>query len=624
MPENHGVTTVQFDSWTGKYLRVGTTEQDWNVYAVRASRLPWPDFPTKDVLVDFDPTSDASFTFLQSCLQNCLANHHETCRSNGGGNGAKGSTGWLPTRLLRFHKTGFRLIETEQVADKSSIRYVALSYCWGGDQKLKLTTAGLAALRRGMPLSILPPLFHDVLFLCRKLGVDHIWIDSLCIVQDSAADWQRECVLMPEVYRYAFVTLAAGSAASTNQSMLQRDVGAVPGFRKPQTVWLRDASGAPLGELLLVPHNRTTRHTSSGTWGPSPDPLATRAWTLQERLLASRVIYFGLGELEWTCGAVELCECTPEAIRGDGADTKWRYHSANALTSREHALRFWYVQVRNYSKRRLTYTTDKLPAVEGLARAVGPWLGGDGIKSYAAGLWLDDMARGLAWYCIPSEKTVYLTDCGAPSWSWASVGQSVGFNTIEWYDILVPFIRGCRMITDPTAAAASHTVLGGRHHGSHLSVEAPLMFARLLPGKGSYTGKVHIRLLVSGDEDGDEENGLKFNMDVDGMMEVSTDGVVRRSADAYDAAELASRLAAEPLVYAMPAVYHGQSGRDSIGRFTFVVLSRVSEKPEQFQRLGSFGILIERSGEAPLDPNAGLPKDSLPWSDEDYQTLVIV
>jgi hypothetical protein len=59
----------------------------------------------------------------------------------------------------------------------------------------------------------LPQNFQNAVFMTRALGSRYIWVDSLCIIQDSAEDWAREGSQMDEVHKFARLTLAATSLA---------------------------------------------------------------------------------------------------------------------------------------------------------------------------------------------------------------------------------------------------------------------------------------------------------------------------------------------------------------------------------------------------------------------------
>lgn len=42
----------------------------------------------------------------------------------------------------------------------------------------------------------LPATFQDAVDFTRRLGLQYIWIDSICIIQGDEADWARESSLM--------------------------------------------------------------------------------------------------------------------------------------------------------------------------------------------------------------------------------------------------------------------------------------------------------------------------------------------------------------------------------------------------------------------------------------------
>jgi hypothetical protein len=91
-------------------------------------------------------------------------------------------------------------------------QYVALSHCWGGAQLLATTTVTLGKRKEGIPMASLPKTFYDAVITTRKLGFDYLWIDSLCIIQDSTEDWAQESANMAAVYSGATVVIAADAA----------------------------------------------------------------------------------------------------------------------------------------------------------------------------------------------------------------------------------------------------------------------------------------------------------------------------------------------------------------------------------------------------------------------------
>jgi Heterokaryon incompatibility protein (HET) len=51
------------------------------------------------------------------------------------------------------------------------------------------------------------------------LGIRYLWIDSLCIIQDSKEDWSYEASLMGQYYQNSAVTIAAVGAEDGNDGL---------------------------------------------------------------------------------------------------------------------------------------------------------------------------------------------------------------------------------------------------------------------------------------------------------------------------------------------------------------------------------------------------------------------
>ena len=78
--------------------------------------------------------------------------------------------------------------------------YAALSHCWGKVRPLTTTSTNLNQHLISIPLSSMPEMFQDAVIASRELGIRYLWIDSLCIIQDSVEDWELECSKMGRVY----------------------------------------------------------------------------------------------------------------------------------------------------------------------------------------------------------------------------------------------------------------------------------------------------------------------------------------------------------------------------------------------------------------------------------------
>ena len=92
-------------------------------------------------------------------------------------------------------------------------RYAALSHCWGtpsaSNPGFKTEAHNYERMRAGIAFESMPALFQDAIFTTWKLGIPYLWIDSVCIIQDSKEDWEAESAKMGSVYRNAYVTIVA-------------------------------------------------------------------------------------------------------------------------------------------------------------------------------------------------------------------------------------------------------------------------------------------------------------------------------------------------------------------------------------------------------------------------------
>ncbi|KAH7412357.1 heterokaryon incompatibility protein-domain-containing protein [Phaeosphaeria sp. MPI-PUGE-AT-0046c] len=108
----------------------------------------------------------------------------------------------LPTRVLDLgtstadDSADIRLWETKGAHG----RYATLSYCWGGYNEVRTLKSNLQDRCVGISWTELPSVFQQAVTVTRGLGIQYLWIDALCIVQDDAVDWRAEAGQMANVY----------------------------------------------------------------------------------------------------------------------------------------------------------------------------------------------------------------------------------------------------------------------------------------------------------------------------------------------------------------------------------------------------------------------------------------
>ena len=221
---------------------------------------------------------------------------------------------------------------------------------------------------------------------------------------------------MAAIYGNSKVTIAAVNARDGDGGCFNDD-DKVVSFKHP-------VSGASMATRKYNSH-RQYNHTLNYVTRRSEMPLFARAWTLQEELLAARVLYYGPTEIFFQCRKLVACQCKPIINDSVGNTIKGFYERSRfESTNAQLTLRNWRHVVTQYSSRCLTVETDRLTALSGLAKSfMKPDLG-----AYLAGMWEKDLHESLTWRSWQPKRarpSVYL----APSWSWASTGSSIIYET---------------------------------------------------------------------------------------------------------------------------------------------------------------------------------------------------
>lgn len=299
--------------------------------------------------------------------------------------------------------------------------YVCLSHCWGTARSFHLTTLGsLSASLRGINLIALPKTFQDAIDMTRRLGYRFLWIDSLCIVQDSVDDWARESANMASIYQNAVLTLAATRATGDEVGFL----GLAQSYPTHKIVLETREALRQICARRRVPHIIPIEGEHIEEM-----PLLKRGWVYQERMLSRRILHFGKSELSWECLEDTACECKHVGTLTNGYETSHR-------TPKQHHQKFinqpknsglghrWHQVVKEYSQLSLTYGQDIFPALSGMAKQMQQRSN----DVYLAGLWKATLLDDLCWYNVSSVKEKRRV-WRAPTWSWASVDGAVEFST---------------------------------------------------------------------------------------------------------------------------------------------------------------------------------------------------
>jgi hypothetical protein len=131
------------------------------------------------------------------------------------------------------------------------------------------------ALRTGFAIKDLPKTFREAIQFTRALSVQYLWIDSLCILQDSLEDWRHQSALMGEIYKNCFCNLAAtGSSNSQGGIFVERDLNMIRPFNLAIMEKSLDGRIAHQGRYYVWDAGLWRNHVETA-------PLNRRGWVLQ-------------------------------------------------------------------------------------------------------------------------------------------------------------------------------------------------------------------------------------------------------------------------------------------------------------------------------------------------------
>lgn len=114
--------------------------------------------------------------------------------------------------------TDIRVVESKNVPRGS--RYATFNHCWGV-HRARLTKELLPSFKEQISSRALTKTFLDASQVMRALNIEYVWIDSLCIVQDSEEDRRREAFIMWEVYTNSYLHLSATASRESSKGLFR-------------------------------------------------------------------------------------------------------------------------------------------------------------------------------------------------------------------------------------------------------------------------------------------------------------------------------------------------------------------------------------------------------------------
>jgi hypothetical protein len=349
-------------------------------------------------------------------LNECVASH---------GSCPKPGPAPLPTRVIDCKDPSKpRLFVTRGISSP----YVALSYVWGSDASHITLRSNFDSYIAGIDARIIPQTILDAIMVTHRLGMRYLWVDAFCIIQDSSEDKNTELVRMGLIYRDAYLTIIASSAAHANAGILHDRH--MPGYYAAHPHLPFHCRDGRVGTVSVFTAGKSD-------YEPMKDPVDHRAWCLQERLLSPRKLVYATDTLEYHCqsatvpvnnsikwwGTEKLNSLSFGLSDADIASkvAEWEEEDWGTLQMQ------WVFDMSSYTRRLLTQKTDKLVAFAGVAEQFDRvWHAHSG--RYIAGLWEKHLPRDLLWLREPWQFGWYddplrprPQEYLAPSWSWASV-----------------------------------------------------------------------------------------------------------------------------------------------------------------------------------------------------------
>lgn len=368
-------------------------------YQLNFSELICTDDPLADTIFGRPVIRNPETQALRQMVEwNDQCEHNHACYEN---------SGHVPRLLIDVDHTGAgETVQLVKVLDEGPKKYVALSYSLGDSSESNSNHE--AQFEPGeISIQSLPKMFQDAILVTRILGVQHIWIDALCL-DGNRSDWEKDSEEVGYVYTNAYLTIAATGTGSVTDGLLftrpARNSILLP-YRTHDDGTSTDfitAAILPLRKEALGKYKEMTE-----------EPISKDLWCFQERVLSRRVVHFASEQL--------FFECEHHFRSEDGFIQNQRYHTtAKELLAgpdwyrEQTALGRWHQIVRAYGQRQLRMPSDRLPGMANIAGAFKRLLDDE----YIAGLWKSSLVESLCWQslrCKPMSEAV------APSWSWASV-----------------------------------------------------------------------------------------------------------------------------------------------------------------------------------------------------------
>jgi hypothetical protein len=304
-----------------------------------------------------------------------------------------------------------KIIETN---GKQHGLYITLSYVWGGPQPMTTSKNIEIYKTNGLTISDFPQTIQDAVLVTHNLGQRYLWIDAICIIQDSDEDKAKQLGKMHSIYRNSYFTINAACANNTHEGFLQK----IRPQRVPSAHIPFPCPDRSMGSVWLAKPMDTDVRDASHSYWDELEPITHRGWCYQEKLLPPRSMIFASDTLKYHCQTETvsigdaLCEPSTGRRLPKSAYIHTKMLSESDLIAYRQA---WLATIFMYTLRSISVPSDKLPALAAVAEQFNI-VSND---QYLAGAWRQTLLSDLLWRS--DKRSPRPTEYCAPSWSWASV-----------------------------------------------------------------------------------------------------------------------------------------------------------------------------------------------------------
>lgn len=198
-----------------------------------------------------------------------------------------------PRRVIEVGNINDKTVYLRDFGDKPpASHYVCLSHRWQRSCPSITTQSNIENRKSGIAVDDLSANLRDAIFLTRSFNIRYLWIDSLCVLQDSSSDWETESSQMGAYYGRSWLTLSAGLDSEPDLYPSKfHQTSSIFGPRynsNTRTGYyrLRISQSEPKSYMYFNLQDELKWDNRSSS------SLFSRGWTLQEEALSPRFLSF--------------------------------------------------------------------------------------------------------------------------------------------------------------------------------------------------------------------------------------------------------------------------------------------------------------------------------------------